>query len=310
MDDQLSITRRGLITAAAAAAFATSAGAAGASTPASPGGRTGPARRFAGRVVLVTGATSGIGRAAAEAFAREGARVLFNGRRAHLGAEVEANIQASGGEAVYRRGDVRDPAQVEAFVADALGRWGRVDVLYNNAGIFMIPGEAQDTAIADDPDATRSGRRARAAECANHDDIMRTNVWGTFHGMQHALPAMRAGGGGAIVSLASMGGEPWRVNTAPHDSHTRPVLRMTKMFARANAAHDIRVNALCPLVVDTPRLRLDLAERGLDCDATAGSAAPRIVTVDAMARAVMVLADERATTITGATFDLAGGRLA
>ncbi|MEM8809322.1 MAG: SDR family NAD(P)-dependent oxidoreductase, partial [Cyanobacteria bacterium P01_G01_bin.38] len=100
-----------------------------------------PAGRFTGKVVLITGATSGIGETTAKAFAREGAKVAFNGRRANLGQQIESDIRAAGGDAIYIQSDVRDPQQVEQFVNVTVEQYGRLDIAFNNAGIFMTPVE-------------------------------------------------------------------------------------------------------------------------------------------------------------------------
>ncbi|MFB4278112.1 SDR family NAD(P)-dependent oxidoreductase [Nonomuraea sp. MTCD27] len=115
--------------------------------------------RFRGKVVLITGATSGIGRAAAVAFAGEGARVGFCGRREQLGEEVEADIRRSGGEAVYVRGDVRVESQVKAFVDRVASRYGRLDVAFDNAG---IGGSAEPHAITLESSSRRPWRTAPA----------------------------------------------------------------------------------------------------------------------------------------------------
>jgi NAD(P)-dependent dehydrogenase (short-subunit alcohol dehydrogenase family) len=100
--------------------------------------------RFANKVVLITGATSGIGMVAAQSFAKEGAKVFFCGRRENKGAEVQASIRNAGGEATYLRADVRQPEQVKAFVDACVAKYGRIDIAFNNAGIGQPPTAVKD----------------------------------------------------------------------------------------------------------------------------------------------------------------------
>lgn len=249
--------------------------------------------RFANRTVLITGATSGIGQATAEAFAREGARVMFCGRREALGAEVEAAIRAAGGEATFRRADVRNPAEVEALIAACVATYGSLDILYNNAGIFMTPGEIQDIAVE------------------NYQDIMATNAGGVFFGMKYAIPLMRQLGRGVIVNMASVAGHKGFANTAAYNASKHAIIGMTKAVAVANARHNIRVNSLSPLAVDTPQLRASFDYQGFTYEAAAPNfVTPRIMQPSEIANAVMFLSSDDATSITGMDLDVTGGQLA
>lgn len=185
------LSRRVVLAGAVSTGIALAAAPAGALAP----GRA-ARRRFAGKVVLITGATSGIGRTTAEAFAGEGARVVFCGRREALGRTVEAGIRAAGGEALFHRADVRRHEEVRALVDAAVARHGRIDIAFNNAGIFMTPGEIQDI------------------EVDNFLDIMMTNAGGAFFAMKYEIPVMRRQGGGAIVNMASVAGHKGFPNTA------------------------------------------------------------------------------------------------
>ncbi|MEL6980414.1 MAG: SDR family oxidoreductase, partial [Pseudomonadota bacterium] len=183
-------SRRALLwgAAAAGAATAASAGAALADSmnPAAAPTSVNPKGRFAGKVIAVTGGNSGIGAATVRAFALEGAQVMFCARRDALGRKVEAEIRALGGDVTWKRTDVREPAEVEAFIKATVATYGRIDVLFNNAGIFMTPGALEEIAVE------------------NFRDMMATNVDGVFYGMKHALPEMKRQGGGVIVNMASV----------------------------------------------------------------------------------------------------------
>ncbi|HOA95839.1 MAG TPA: SDR family NAD(P)-dependent oxidoreductase, partial [Quisquiliibacterium sp.] len=145
--------------------------------------------RFEGKVVIVTGATSGIGREVALRFAREGAKVAAVGRRQAEGDAVVAAIAAAGGEAMFVRADVADPASVEAMVAATVARWGRLDCAFNNAG---IGGE--------------SPKRTADHTKENWDAVLGINLTGTWLCMKYEIPAMLAAGGGAIVNTSSIYG--------------------------------------------------------------------------------------------------------
>jgi NAD(P)-dependent dehydrogenase (short-subunit alcohol dehydrogenase family) len=282
-----------LVGVATASVAAVSVATANTMHPAALSGRANPNGRFAGKTVLITGATSGIGKTTAEAFAREGARVLFNGRREALGKEVEAGIRAFGGEAAYMKTDVRDPAQVELFVEEGVRRFSRVDVLYNNAGIFMTPGEIQDIAVE------------------NFQDIMATNAGGVFYGMKYVIPHMRRQGAGVIVNMASVAGHKGFANTAAYNASKHAIIGLTKAAAVANAKHNIRVNSISPLAVDTPQLAESFAYQNLQAEKIAPSfVTPRIMTTDEIARAVMFLSSDEATSISGMDLDVTGGQIA
>lgn len=249
--------------------------------------------RFAGKTILVTGGTSGIGKTTVEAFAREGAHVFFNGRRQALGRDVEAAVVKSGGKANYISADVREPDQVRRFIGEAASRTGRVDVLYNNAGIFMTPGEVQDIAIE------------------NYHDIMSTNAGGVFYGMKYVIPQMRSQGGGVIINMASVAGHKGFPNTAAYNASKHAIIGMTKAAAIANAKHNIRINSISPLAVDTPQLRESFSYQKLTYEQVAPAfVTPRIMTTDEIARIVMFLASDDATSIAATDIDVTGGQLA
>lgn len=292
------LSRRGVLAAGAIglAALAATAGGAAANTlnPAAPAsGRANPNGRFAGKVALVTGATSGIGKTTAEAFAREGARVMFCGRREAMGRQVEAGIRGFGGEATYMRTDVRDPVQVEAFVGATVRTYGRLDIAFNNAGMFMTPVEIQDCDIA------------------NYLDIMLTNAGGEFFAMKYEIPVMRSQGGGVIVNMASVAGHKGFANTPAYNASKHAIIGMTKAVAVANAKFNIRVNSLSPLAVDTPQLTESFAYQRVDPRQIANTfTTPRIMNTDEIARTVMFLASDEATSVTGMDLDVTGGQLA
>ena len=294
MSSEADLARRALLAGLATAGVAAgSAAVANTMRPVPLSGKAIGKGRFAGKAVLITGATSGIGKTSAEAFALEGARVLFNGRREALGREVEAGIRAAGGEAVFMKSDVREATQVRQFIAEGVRRFGRVDVLYNNAGIFMTPGEIQDISVE------------------NYQDIMATNAGGVFLGMKYAIPVMRRQGGGVIVNMASVARHKGFPNTAAYNASKHAIIGLTKAAAVANAKHNIRVNSISPLAVDTPQLTESFAYQKLDADKIAPNfVTPRIMTTDEIARAVMFLSSDEATSVNGMDLDVTGGQLA
>lgn len=249
--------------------------------------------RFEDKVVLITGATSGIGKTTAEAFAREGAKVMFCGRRENIGRQVEAGIRKFGGEATYMRADVRDPKQVKAFVDAAVAKYGRLDIAFNNAGIAEPHGEIQDLAVED------------------YLDVMLTNAGGTWFSMKYEIPHMRRQGAGVIINMASVSGHRGFPILPHYGASKHAVIGMTKPVAVVNAQHNIRVNSISPLAVDTPQLRRSFEMQGVTYEQAAeGFVTPRVMTTDEMARAVMFLASDEATSVTGMDLDVTGGFLA
>ncbi|NJO81019.1 MAG: SDR family oxidoreductase [Cyanobacteria bacterium RM1_2_2] len=261
--------------------------------PPEPQASVNPNSRFAGKVVLITGATSGIGEATARAFAAEGATVHFCGRREALGAQVAQSIRDAGGKATYQRADVRVEEDVKAFVNTCVEQYGRIDIAFNNAGIFMTPAEIQDIPLE------------------NFVDIITTNTVGVFLCMKYEIPQMRRQGGGNIVNMASVAGHVGFRTTAHYNASKHGVIGLTKAAAQENADHNIRINSISPLAVDTPMLRESFAFQGITYEQVVqGFVTKRIMTTHEMAEAAMFLASNQATSMTGMDLDVTGGQLA
>jgi NAD(P)-dependent dehydrogenase (short-subunit alcohol dehydrogenase family) len=188
---------------------------------------------YTNKVALVTGATSGIGRATAIAFAQAGAKVAIAGRREEEGALVVREIGQSGGEALFVRTDVAREADVQALVAKTVERFGRLDFAFNNAGVFLDAGPVTET--TDDV----------------FDRTMNVNVRGVLYGMKHEIPAILQSGGGAIVNNASALGLSVIANAAVYNASKFAVIGLTKTAAIEFSAKGVRVNAVCPAVVET-----------------------------------------------------------
>lgn len=262
--------------------------------PPEPGtGRADPNGRFAGKVVLITGATSGIGRVTAEAFAREGASVYFCGRREQLGAEVETGIRGFGGEATYLRTDVREEEQVRAFVGGCVATYGRIDVAFNNAGVETpTPLPLAEQGVAD------------------WDNVLRTNARGVFLSLKYEIPHLLRQGGGIIVNTGSVSSHVGYATIAPYNASKHAIWSLTRCASLDYAAQNIRVNMVSPGACDTPMLERALRGFGVTQDEIARTIPiRRITTAEEIARIVMYLASDDATTLSGMDIDATGGML-
>ncbi|MEO3886526.1 SDR family oxidoreductase [Nonomuraea sp. B5E05] len=193
------------------------------------------AERFAGKVALVTGASGVVGRAAALAYAREGAAVLLAGRDPGRLAEVVRQIEADGGRAGAFTLDVTRSAEVAAMVEAAVTRFGRLDVAFNAAGIFgtLAPVAGYDEDV--------------------WDDVLAVNLKGVFLSMKHEIAHMRAHGGGVIVNVASNLGAHWRLPGAgAYVASKAAVSHLTRTAALEYIAEGVRINALSPGPIDSP----------------------------------------------------------
>jgi NAD(P)-dependent dehydrogenase (short-subunit alcohol dehydrogenase family) len=188
---------------------------------------------FAGKVVIVTGAGKGLGRHVALAFAKEGARLVLNGRQTAALDAVADELRSTGAQAENVVGDIAQSQTWVAIVAVAKRRFGRVDCLVNNAGIMG------------------AGLRLCEVPEDEFDAVMSINVRGTWLGMKHCIPVMLETGGGAIVNLSSIHGLHGNVGQAAYSASKHAVIGLTKTAAVEYAKAGIRVNAVCPAAHET-----------------------------------------------------------
>jgi NAD(P)-dependent dehydrogenase (short-subunit alcohol dehydrogenase family) len=249
--------------------------------------------RFTGKVALVTGGTSGIGRATAVAFAREGARVVVSGRREKEGLAVVEEITAGGGTAHFVQADVAKEADVKRLVEATVAKYGRLDVAFNNAGVELL------------------GPITEVTE-ADYRRVFDINVWGVLTSMKYEIPAMLASGGGAIVNTSSVAGHVGMAGASVYVATKHAVEGLTKVAALEFAKQGIRVTAVAPAAVLT-----DMIERftgGSDSEQGKGLAAMhpvgRMGRPEEIADAVLYLTGDGARFTTGISLPLDGGFLA
>ncbi|NEQ20572.1 MAG: SDR family oxidoreductase [Microcoleus sp. SIO2G3] len=273
-----------------ATAIATQNAQANTQNPPEPEATLNPDGRFAGKVVLITGATSGIGAGTARAFAMEGATVHFCGRRENLGKQVADAITAAGGKATYQKADVRNEAEVKAFVDECVSRYGRIDIAFNNAGIDRPPAPLADTTTE------------------VWDDTINTNLRGIFLAMKYEIPQMLKQNGGHIVNMSSLGGHRAFAGIAPYHASKFAIEAITKVAAKDYAKQNIRVNAIAPGLVDTPMTERQVRDWKVTREQLAANyAIDRISTVEEQVRVVMFMCSPEASYMTGAIVSVDGG---
>ena len=248
--------------------------------------------RLGGKVALVTGVASGIGRQIAITFAREGAKVIGGDLNADKGRETVEMIEYAGGEALFIQADVSDEAEIKALVSEGVAHFGQLDILCNNAGI----GPPADT-------------MATELSLEVFQQVMSVNVQGVFLCSKHAIPHLIENGGGSVINIASIAGLVGAI-TAPvtaYGTSKAAVLGLTKQLAAQFAQHNVRVNAICPGPTDTPILAPFMRDPSLKQRYAERTPLKRMGVPDDIANLCVYLASDESTYMTGSTLIIDGG---
>ncbi len=252
--------------------------------------------RLKDKVAIVTGGANGMGRSTAVLFAREGAKVVVGDVDDAAGAKLAAEVEAAGGALAYQRCDVSDEAQVAALVATAERVFGKLDTIFNNAGIEQ-PVTPSHEVTAD-----------------LFDRVIGINLKGTFYGCKHAIPALLRNGGGTIVNNSSVSAFANVGGNISYASSKGAIMSMTRVLAIEYARRNIRVNAINPGVIDTDMNRRNKA-LSTDPDAVEEkwrtiTPMGRMGTGEEIAETVLYLASDQSSFVTGIGLLIDGGRVA
>jgi 3alpha(or 20beta)-hydroxysteroid dehydrogenase len=246
-----------------------------------------------GKVALISGGARGQGAAEAKTFAMEGAKVVFGDVRDEEGKQVEADIRAAGGEAVYVHLDVTSEADWQRAVQEAVSRYGQLNILVNNAGI-IIPRVPIEERTADE-----------------WDQVMAVNAKGVFLGTKYAIPAMRRAGGGAIVNISSIAGIGQSLHQEPAYAASKAAVRIfTKVTAAQHAKDRIRCNSVHPGPIDTAMLHSAMPDPQVLDQRLGRVALGRMGTITEIVSGVLYLASDDASYVTGSELVIDGGALA
>lgn len=251
--------------------------------------------RFEGKVALITGAASGQGRAAALLFAEEGARVVVSDVNGDGAEEVAGEIKGSGGEAVAVATDVSREVEVKAMIEATIEAFGRLDVLFNNAGVgYSAADRFTMASVVETPEE-------------DWDAVLAINLKGVAMGCKHAIPVMERQGGGAIVNNASINA---LVGLSGADAYTAAkggVVSLTRVLAVDWGPKGIRVNCMCPGGVDTPMIAPAIADEAVLGFMRESTPLGRLARPEETARVALFLASEEASYLNGAVFPVDGG---
>jgi NAD(P)-dependent dehydrogenase (short-subunit alcohol dehydrogenase family) len=247
-------------------------------------------KEFEGKVVIVTGASSGIGRATALAFARGGASVVVAARREDEGRQTLALIEKQGGQGLFVRADVAREVDVRQLVERTLAAYSRLDYAFNNAG---IEGELGPVTAQTEQ---------------NFDAVFDVNVKGVLFCMKHEIPAMLTTGGGVIVNCASVGGFVGFPNASVYSASKHAVMGLTRSVALETAGSGVRINVVAPTATRTSMFdRFTGHDAGTQKAIAQSIPMGRVGEVEEMAGAVLFLCSSRATFMTGQSVTVDGG---
>ncbi len=247
--------------------------------------------RLANKVAIITGSGSGQGQRAAERFAAEGARVVVSDVNQAGGQATVDTVKAAGGDAIFVPADVSQAADVKALVDAAVDTYGRLDIMYNNAGILLVGKDGPVTEVDEE----------------SWDRLMDVNLKGVYLGCKYAIPALQRAGGGSIINTASVAGLVGVGGAHAYTATKGGVIALTRAIAVSYGRHNIRCNAICPGVIDTPMVSAMTGQEGAAQSALRWHVLRRFGTPDDVIGLALYLASDESSWMTGSIIPLDGG---